>query len=174
MAKVAIPASPRIVKNGGPITDNIWKGDNSSVWKKGCLLKLASGVIAVCDALGTASALDTDDTGAAGARLFIALEDVDAATAGYVAVQEITKDTVFEGRLCASASSNPTNAVAATQTLYAGYQLTTGVWGVDVDNTTKPLFEIVNKGDELYPFDPDIDDDYGKVWFTISDAVFVL
>ena len=172
MAKLVIPLSPVIVKKGGEVTSDKYKGDNSSIWKKGCLLKLSSGKIAICDALDTASVLDTDDTGTSGAKLFIAMEDVDTATSDYVAVQEVTRDTIFEGRLCATGSTDPTAANVTPGTAYTAWQLTTGVWGIDVDVATKGFCVVQDTEDEELPWDENRGDDYGKVWFKLSASLF--
>ena len=172
MAKLAITVQARIVKNGGPITSEVWKGDGSNVWKKGKLLKAANGTVAPVLILGSSPAtLDTDDTGTANAKLFIALSDVDSATSEFVPVQEIKSDTILQVRLGASSSTDPKAATALKGDVYALYQLATGIWAVDVDNTTKPVVQVVDIEQDFDPYAPGNGADYGRVWVKVLSAI---
>ena len=149
----AATVQARIVKNGGPITKDLYKAyynDGTAAkedWKRGELVYLdATGVIARGDAtltngtLGTAKALAKDasnDAFGQARRWFIALEDHDSSAEGasvYVAVQEILSDTVLEVQLNANSTTAPTQENVLNGQIYGGYLETTGVWGLNVDD----------------------------------------
>lgn len=178
MAKVAITVNPSIVKNGGPITSDVYKAEASATWNKGALLKLSSGSLVACvDTSGGSAEIDTDDTGASGARLFVALSDHLTAGADFVSVQEIKADTIFEASLLASGATDPTTANVNKGTSYAGYQIDggtmkgSGLWGIDVDDTTNPVFNVVAVSSDYNPFDPDAKLDYAKVQVKVLSAI---
>lgn len=172
MALTAITVQARIVKNGGPISSETWKGDGSSTWYKGQLLKAANGTVTPVLALGSSPAtLDTDDTGTANAKLFIALSDVSAATSDFVPVQEVTASTVFQIRLVASGSGSPVAATALKGDVLALYQLASGIWGVDVDNSTKPVVQVVDIEQDFDPYDQDNGENYGRVWVKVLSPI---
>lgn len=172
MALLAITVQARIVKNGGPITSEVWKGDGSSLWAKGQLLKAANGTVTPVLALGSSPAtLDTDDTGTSNAKLFIALSDVTAATSDFVPVQEIKSDTIIQVRLLASSSGSPKAATAQKGDVYALYQLASGLYGVDVDNTTKPVVQVVDIEQDVNPYRKTNGENYGFVWVKVLSAI---
>lgn len=172
MALVAFTIQARIVKNGGPITSEVWKGDGSSTWYKGQLLKAANGTVTPVLALGSSPAtLDTDDTGTSNAKLFIALSDETVATSAFVPVQEIRNNTIFEVRLAASSSGSPVAATALKGDVYALYQLASGLWAVDVDNATKPVVQVVDIEQDFDPYHPDNGENYGRVWVKPLSAI---
>lgn len=178
MATVSFTRPLKIVANGGPITSDVYKGDNSKTWKAGSLLKLSGGALTVCvDGSEGNVTLDTDATGASGARLFLALEDQLTAGTNYCSVQEIQSDTIIEADLCASSSGTPTAANVSLGASYALFQLDKGtldaygIVGVDVDNTTKPVANIVAKQTDYEWMDPTSDDNYGRVQFKILSAI---
>jgi len=159
----------RIVKNGGPITSDVYKayyndgGAADEDWKKGELLHLsATGYIARADGAegsgvyGTATALDNDAPWDAAHKWFIALSDHDSSAEGksvHVAVQEIMADTVLEIQCAASGATAPDcSALLQGVDGYGAYTSTTGVWGLDVDDASNGMFVIVDKDDDLFPF----------------------
>jgi hypothetical protein len=166
MASVAT-VQLNIVKFGGPITKDVYKSYYSNGtaanenWKKGEIVRLVSGVIRRCGALGTASVQNSASSGTFEnpGKLFVALEDHVASDFGksvYVAVQEIMPDTVIE---FAMASSDSTVAAIATYVPGAAYGLymsTAGIFGLDVHVTAGDgTFVVVDKDTELYPHRPD-------------------
>lgn len=177
MAKVAITSSPRIVSGGGPITSEMYKSHATQLWEKNALLKLASGLLTpVVDTSGGSAEIDTDDTGTAGVRLFIALADHTTAGSVYVPVQEITRDTVLRIQLLASGATDPTVANVTDGTAYTGYQIDTGaydgsnLWGIDVDDTTNPVFTVYKKVPGVVePFTTDAD--YAFVYVKVLPAI---
>lgn len=178
MAKLAITINPAIVRNGGPITSDVYKSHATNLWTKGTLLKLASGLLTPCVDTSSASAeIDTDDTGTSGVRLFIALEDHLTAGTVFVSVQEITADTVIEAQLLASSTTDPTSANVSKGASYTGYQIDTGsnhgsgLWGIDVDDTTKPVFNVVDVQSNYNPFDSAGTSDYAKVYVKVLSAI---
>jgi len=172
MALTAITVQARIVKNGGPITSEVWKGDGTNTHVKGQLLKAANGTVTPVLVLGSSPAtLDTDDTGTANIKLFIALSDVSVATSAFVPVQEIKSDTIFQVRLVASSSGSPVAATALKGDVYALYQLASGVWGIDVDNSTKPVVQVVDIEQDFDPYDKDNGENYGRVWVKVLSAI---
>lgn len=169
MAKLAITENPRIVRFGGPITKDVYRTHATQLWLKGTLLEITSGLLLpVVDTKAEAAEIDTDDTGTA-TRLFIALEDHTSAGTVFHAVQEILSDTVIEATLCATASTDPTGANVAISGSYTGYQLRnaayegTGLWGIDVDDTTKPVFRVIDAQSNYEPHTTTTTEDYVKV-----------
>jgi hypothetical protein len=167
MAKIAITVSPQIVKNGGPITKDVYKSHATQLWQRGSLLELASGLLTpVTDTSSGSAGIDTDGTGTSAALLFVALEDHLTAGSVFVAVQQILTDSVLEMQLLASGSTDPKSANVSQGTAYAGYQIDggtmdgTALWGVDVDNTTKPVFRIVDVQSNYLPFKASADYDF--------------
>jgi len=167
MAKLAITVSPQIVKNGGPITKDVYKSHATQVWERGALLKLASGLLTpVVDTSKTSAEIDTDDTGTTGARLFVALDDHLTAGTVFVAVQEIQADSIIEIQLLNAGAGNATSADVAKGTAYAGYQIDTGtvdgsaLWGIDVNDTTNPVFSVIDVQSNYLPFKASADYDF--------------
>lgn len=159
MAKTAITVSPRIVYGGGPITSDVYKSHATNLWERGALLKLASGLLTPCvDSSGGSAEIDTDDTGT-GVRLFIAVEDHLTAGSVFVAVQEILPETVIELQILGSGSTNPTSTNVAKGGQYTGYQIDngtmhgSGIWGLDVDDTTKPILSVIDVQTNYSPWD---------------------
>lgn len=145
----------RIVKNGGPITSDVYKAyysDGTSAsedWVKGEMLYLDAGYIKRIGTYGTADTFTTaGDSFNAAYKRFVALEDHDASdytAANYVAVQEIMSDTVLELQLAASGSTSPT--ISAAKVLagdpLGAYLSATGVWGLDVDENSAGFLTVV-------------------------------
>lgn len=140
------------ISSGGAVTIERYKGDNSSVWKKGQLVLLSSGVLVKASA-GTAT-VDTDDI-ASGAKLFIALADLDVASSDYQEVQRVDSDTIFEGPLLSSDAGGTAPATAPSTIIgatYALYQDASGNWGPDKNVTAKALVEVTDVESEFSPF----------------------
>lgn len=176
MAKVSITTSPQIVKNGGPITKDTYKSHATQLWEKNALLKLSSGLLTpVVDTSGGSAEIDTDDTGTSGARLFIALEDHTTAGSVYVAVQEILADTIIELQLLNAGAGDCAASDVSKGTSYTGYQIDTGtydgskLWGIDVNDTTNPVFNIVDVQTDYEPYTADAD--YNKVYVKVLSAI---
>lgn len=166
MPSYGITKAIRIVANGGPATKDVYQANSGQTWKAGSLLKLTSGKLSVClDTSGGAATLDTDDTGTAAARLFLALCDhpeIDQGTGDipvvplatdFVSVQEIHDDTILEAQMCAAGSEATDGTEAVKGGSFALYQLAdtesspykgSGVIGVDIGNTTKPVVNIID------------------------------
>jgi hypothetical protein len=166
----AATIQPRIVSGGGPITNDVHRAfysagtSASEDWARGEILTLRLGFIYRIGTFDTAGQLDTDDAGFSSAlRHFIALTDHDSSAFGatsYVAVQEITNDTVLEFQLANSAGNDADidqlNTVLASREAMAIYKsaaasgATPGnVWGVDTeDATTKGVIVIEQKGSD--------------------------
>lgn len=178
MALVAITKNARIVRSGGPITSDVYKSHATNLWTAGSLLKLASGLLTPCvDTSGGAAEIDTDDTGTSGVRLFLAIDDHLTAGSDFVSVQEITRDTVLELQICASGSTAPTTANVAKGTSYTGYQLDggsnhgEGVWGLDCDDTTKPVFNVIDVESNFNPHNSASTGNYALVWVKVLGAI---
>jgi hypothetical protein len=176
MAKVSITTSPAIVKNGGPITKDTYKSHATNLWEKNALLKLSSGLLTPCvDTNASSAEIDTDDTGSSGARLFLALEDHLTAGSEFVAVQEILSNTIIELQLLNAGSGDCAASDVAKGTSYTGYQIDngtmhgSGLWGIDVNDTTNPVFNIVDVQTNYEPFTADAD--YNKVYVKVLSAI---
>ena len=167
MAKIAITINPTIVKNGGPITSDVYKSHATDLWTKGSLLKLSSGLLVpAIDTKGGAATLDTDDTGTSGARLFIALEDHLTEGSVYCSVQELRDNSIIEMQTCASTNDVTTVSKGVS---YAAYQLRhntsvegSGLFALDADVTTKPVFNVIDVQTNYEPFNPDGSAVYAK------------
>jgi len=178
MALLAITQNPNIVKNGGPITSDVYKSHATNLWTKGALLKLASGLLTPCVDTSSANAeIDTDDTGTAAAHLFIALEDHLTAGSVFVSVQKITTDTVIELQLLNAGSGGAKTSDVAKGGVHTGYQIDTGahqgsgLWGLDVDDVTKPILTILDVQSNYNPHDPKASANYGKVLVKFLPAI---
>lgn len=175
MAKIAITTSPRIAKNGGPITSDVYKSHATNLWEKNALLKLSSGLLTpVVDTNAASAEIDTDDTGT-GVRLFLALEDHLTAGTEYVAVQEILADTIIELQLLNAGAGDCAASDVAKGTSYTGYQIDngtmhgSGLWGIDVNDTTNPVFNIVDIQTDYEPYTADAD--YNKVYVKVLSSI---
>jgi hypothetical protein len=153
--------SARIVSDGGPITSDIYVDDGSTDLDRGELCYLSAGTILP---VSTTGALDTDKAGFTGAqRRFISLEDVDASvtSGGYVNVQEVTRDTVLEGYVTTSnADGVVLITTASIGVSYAGYLDANGRTSLDINNTTKPVFTVLDVMDNYDPYRNSDNDDY--------------
>lgn len=143
---IVVPS--RILNNGGEQTRQQYSGDNSNTWKRGQLLELdANGLITEVVDNASAVEIDTADFRLSGGNImFIALDDVTAATSGTVAVQRITSDTEFIGPLVSGASTSaPPTAVASmiggteAGDNYVLWQSTDGWFALDKNDTTNPI-----------------------------------
>jgi len=152
MANVLTIANARIVKNGGPITEDRYIGDGTSAVKAGQLCKIANGtVVPLLTSAGAPAAgeIDTDVMDAA-YKLVIPLSDYAIGTAN-MAVQEITKDTVLEGYVVDSSASDITMDVSDIGDLIAGYQDANG--RLSFNNTaTKGCFYVLDVDDVYDPY----------------------
>jgi hypothetical protein len=191
MPMIGITLCPKVVKNGGPITSDVYKSHATNLWTRGALLKLASGLLTpVVDTSSAAAEIDQADTGATGIRPFIALEDHLTAGSVFVSVQEIMPDSVLELQVLASggsAASDVLGSVLQKGTNYTGYQLTgasqvingvtytihgRGVWGIDSDDTTLPILNVIDTQDNYEPFNPDNALGYVRVLAKLNGFVF--
>ena len=171
MAKVANTYGPQIVANGGPITKDVYQSHATELWLKGSLLYFESGLLApVVDTKSGAAEIDTDDTGSAGVRLFLAMEDHITTGTAFVAVQEILNDTVIEIQIVASGSTDPSTGQVSQGGQYTWYQAQntsyegTFLIGMDVDDSTKPIFNVTAlQSDYEWTRDAAGTDDYGTV-----------
>jgi len=143
----------RIVKNGGPITSDVYKSyylDGTAAkedWAKGELVYLdaTNGAIVRGDytvtngTFGTAAAVNTNasnDPVSEARRWFVTLAGHDSSAEGksvYVALQEILTDTVLEFQCAASSTTAPLMASYEAGQKYGAYVSATGVWGIDID-----------------------------------------
>ena len=152
------PFSARIISpsSDGTITRDLYSTDATAtnIWKKGQLLKLATGVIVPVLAYSAAANIDgisgTELT--AVSDLFIALEDRTTAAVGKVAVRKITPDTIFEAPLL-DGGTGPADATEAI--IGTGYELwqliTSADWAPDQNGTTYPVVEIVKVQSQTTP-----------------------
>jgi hypothetical protein len=178
MAIAAITIIPTIVKNGGPITSDVYKSHATDLWTKGTLLKFVSGLLEpVVDTNGGDAEIDTDDTGT-GVRLFVALEDHLTAGSVFISVQEIKRDTIIEAQILDNGSGNSaTSSDVVVGTAYAGYQIDTGtnqgsgLWGIDSNDTTNPVFSVVDVQSNYEPFNPDGKANYAKCYVKVLSAI---
>jgi len=149
----------KIVKHGGPVTKDVYKAfysDGTAAsedWKKGELLYLVDGFIKRIGTSGSAASVIATTTGyTTGAKRFIALTDHDSSAEGesvFVAVQEVTSDTVLELQVAASSTTAPTQANVAQGTAYGAYMSATNVVGLDVDvSGATGLFVATDKDSE--------------------------
>jgi hypothetical protein len=179
MAKLAITQNPTIVKNGGPITSDVYKSHATELWTKGTLLKLhTDGLLEPCSDSSSASVeIDTADTGTAAAHLFIAIEDHLTAGSVFVAVQKITTDTIIELQLLNAGAGGAKTSDVVLGGKHAGYQIDTGahqgsgLWGLDVDDVTNPILTIIDVQSNYNPHDPKAVADYGKVLVKFLPAI---
>jgi len=149
----------KIVKHGGPVSKDVYKAfysagtATSEDWVKGELLYLVAGYLKRIGTGGSAAEVDTDDTGYATAnKRFMALTDHDSSVEGesvFVAVQEITSDTVLELQVAASSTTAPTQVNVAQGTAYTAYMSDDNVVGLNVDGSgAKGLFVVTDKDSE--------------------------
>jgi len=172
MAAIAIKVAPSIVKNGGPVTKDVYKAVTDKTWKKGALLKFASGLLGpVVDTISGGAEIDTDDTGTA-TRLFVALEDHLTAGSVFVAVQEVMSDTVFELQgLNSGSGSTALNSQFELGKKHECYALQdaavngSGLWGVDVEEAgdAKSICVVIDRASNYNPHDPKATADYAKL-----------
>lgn len=167
MALEAVTVAMRIVKDGGAITSDTYVGDGSSTWKRGAILKVSNGTVVAAPA----GAFDTDFTGTSGARLVIAASDQSVATSGFVSVQEIEDETILQAQLGASDTGSPVCAQSLIGDNYAGKLMASGIIYVNVDNTTKPCFKVVDVATNFDPHNPTSDDNYGFVYVKILSSI---
>jgi len=162
MANYNIIESAQIASNGGDITDERYGvGDVTSLnashdkIKRGELCYLAAGkILPVVTTSGTAQSLDTNTAPFNGAkRWFISLEDK-AKNSAKCKVQEVTRDTIFEGFIVTSNADNnvETPAVTSIGVRYCGYVDANGRLGIDKNNTTNPVFEITDVDTNYQPY----------------------
>ena len=161
------------------VTSDVYKDDGSTDLVKGMLYKLDGGTITkVVATAGTADSLDTDLLTAG--QYFIALEDK-TADGGFVTVQQVTEDTIFEGFVVDSVGTAVTLAQTAIGTAYAGYANADSQIGVDAGVTTKGVFVIVDVDSNYDPyrspdedgFDQDTDGTrHGRVKFRLLKSLF--
>lgn len=178
---VAISKHLRIVKGGGPITNDVYKAGATATWRAGSLLKLSGGsLVPVKNTSGGAAGVTTADTGASNARLFIALDDHPTASAEFVSVQEILPDTVLELQVCASSSNNHTPANVVKGQTYAAYQLQdtqtpiaqgSGVIGLDRDVTTNGFLNVIDVESNWNPHKVQPSTAYAKVWAKVIRSI---
>lgn len=172
MARTEGQIKPRIVKNGGPITNLSYKSYYSSGaagedWEAGDWLQLRD------DGTVTKST-DSSGIGTGGTNVrFIALSDHDSSAEGksvFVPVQAITQDTVFRGQLGASSTGStiPVQAMIGNR-----YDVTAinSTLVVDVDDTTNPCVEITDVEPNWNPFKSESSESYGMVEFKILPSV---
>ncbi len=187
MSLLAFSGNPQIISNGGAIFKNTFKPASSTHFARGQLLKITSNgeVTPVLAIASSPATLDTDDTGTANARLFVAMEPYGSlATSenapingtgypndGYITVQELTADSVIEAVCCDSAASDASAALANIDGTYALFQLANGTWAVDLGNTTKPVVRVLDVEPNYSPFRENVTSDYNKVRVKILDAI---
>lgn len=178
MPALNITKHARIVKNGGPITSDVYKSNATSTWTAGALLKLVNGALQHCvDTSGGGAALTTAHTGSSNARLFIALDDHKTAGAEFVSVQEIRPNTILELQICATGSTDPKPANVTKGANYSAYQIGTagingnGVWGLNVDGTSNAFLNVIDVESNWSPFDPEAKNNYAKVWVKVLDSI---
>lgn len=146
----------RVVKNGGPITKDVYKAyynDGTAAsedWKRGELLYLDAGFLKRIGTAGSAAQIDTDDTGLGAAyKRFIALEDHDSSAVGkadYVSVQEIGVDSVLEIQAANSDIAAPAMTSFLAGVAYASYKSASDVWGCDMyESGAKGIFVVADK-----------------------------
>lgn len=172
MARTNGQIQSRIVKNGGPITHLRYKsyysdGSTGEDWKAGNLLRLVNdGTVTKClDSTGLG-------TGAKGIR-FVALADHDSSAEGasvFVAVQEITQDTVFEMQV-----HHDTAASAVTTSANIGDRFDIDLVGdvqvVDLQDTSDPCVEIIDIEANYNPFKSDATGQYSMVYVKVLPSV---
>jgi len=191
MPMIGITLCPKVVKNGGPITSDVYKSHATDLWTRGALLKLSGGLLEpVVDTSSAAAEIDQDDIGTVGIRPFIALEDHLTAGSVFVSVQEIMPDSVIELQVLSPAgtlASDVIGSVLQKGTAYTGYQLTgasqvingvtytihgRGVWGIDSDDTTTPILNVIDTQDNYEPFNPDNALGYARVLVKFNSTVW--
>lgn len=132
----------RVISGLGSVSSNTIKGDNSTSYKHGSLLrKLTDGTAVPCA-----------NGAAAGCHLIYLGPDLSAATAGFITVGEITEDTVFEAQLHAAAGATATPAQAQIGDRY-DIKVQSQIWGVDVEESGNDFFEVT----QIYPNEYDYD-----------------
>jgi len=177
MAAIAIKVAPSIVKNGGPVTKDVYKAVTNMTWKKGALLKFSAAggqegrLEPVVDSIGGGVEIDTDDTGT-NTRLFVALEDQLVAGSGFVAVQEVMSDTVFELQgLNSGSGTTALNSQFVLGKKHECYALQdaavngSGLWGVDVEEAgdAKSICVVIDRASNYNPHDPKAQASYAKL-----------
>ncbi|MDA1348047.1 MAG: hypothetical protein O3A47_04160 [Chloroflexi bacterium] len=151
MALTDSSVMPWMVKNPGPIVENTWKGDSSSTYAHGQLLKksVAGTVVPVT-------------AGHATHGIHAIFEDADQTatdTGGFVTIREITEETRFMVQLHHTTGSS---AVATQAMIGDQYEIdvadtTDYIWTVDLEATTNADVEITDIWDNSMDFDTSSD-----------------
>lgn len=155
MAIGAVAVGP--ADDGGATNRYLYSGDGTSTWKRGQLLKLASGVVGSVVAhasAGVPNAVEIDSDDMAAGKYFLAMEDQDTVTTGLVPVRQITDKTIFEGELLDSntgATAVATAPESIVGTDYELYQSATGAWSVDKYQTAKAVVKITAVEGQFQP-----------------------
>jgi len=137
MALTSANIMPRMVSGAGPIVANTWNGDGATtIYYPGMLLKKTSSgtVEPAVEALGI--------------HAIYAGPLTSAATSAKVVIREITENTRF---LCQLDSA--TNAAQAHIGDQYGINIASGVWSVDLTDTTAPDVEVTNIWDNSFDYD---------------------
>jgi len=132
-----------VIRNPGPITDNVWKGDGSDTWKKGQLLmKSTDGTVNICSASHATNGIH-----------LVAMTDVDVAVTTYVSVMEILPSTEFEVQLHhdTPASAVPADSQKGQQFAFV---VASNVWGLDLEDESAPDFEVTEIYQDYFSHDP--------------------
>ena len=177
MANVNVIQSAQIVYGGGDLVENRYKGDGTNALKKGMLCYVDGGT--VVPVRTTAGGLSTAGAPFDAAKKYVvSINDV-AATTGFVAVQEVTVGTHFEGYVVNQAADDVTMDSTDIGTLCAGYVDANGRLAVD-NLVTNGIFYIkdVDVNYEPYKNGGDFEKDtdgvrHTRVIFRLIDSVTV-
>ena len=164
-ANTNVIQSAQIVKGGGPIVENKYKTDGTNPLKKGMLCYVNGGT--VVPVRTDAGKLENDEAPFnAAAKYVVAVEDKAAASA-FVAVQEVTPETYFEGYVVNAAAADVTMDSTDIGTVCEGYVDANGRTAVN-NATTQGVFYIsdVDVNYDPYKNGGDFEKDAGGVRHT--------
>jgi len=161
MSRTAYQVPVRILRNGGRVNSESYRGTADDSWKNGNILSLDTG--RPKKLTGT-----IDDNITAPVR-FMAMSTC-AGDSSYVPVQEINADTVLEAQVAAGSADVDDIGTRATLLVDA----TTGNTAVNLAASADYSIEIIDVEPNFDPSAPDRAGNYNKVWFRFLPVVLDL
>lgn len=161
MSRTAYQMPARVLRNGGRVNSESYRGTADDTWINGNILSLDTG--RPKKLTGT-----IDDNITAPVR-FMAMSTY-AGDGSFVPVQEIEADTVLEAQVAAGSADADDIGTRATLLVDA----TTGHVAVNLAATDDYSVEIIDVEPNFDPAAPDRAGNYNKVWFRFLPAVLDL
>ena len=156
MALTANILMPQMTKGIGPVVLNEWKGDNSTVYVAGMLLRKSTAGT-MLPVLAGASYSTGNPTTTVGIHAIYAGPTRTAATADFIPIREITTDTRFEAQLW---HATPASAIQAQGLLGGVYNsiisavgdATLYRWMADMEEQAAPDVQVTGIWDNSFDY----------------------